>query len=91
MQACSLFRVACRSTPGGDEADGQGQLIEYRIVADGFLPRMVRNIVGALDRDRTGRPAADLDRRTSRTARPALGSGHGPAARVDALAGRIRK
>ena len=29
-----------------DRADGK--LIEYRIVADGFLPRMVRNITGAL-------------------------------------------
>jgi tRNA pseudouridine38-40 synthase len=28
-------------------ADG-GQLFEVRVVADGFLPRMVRNIVGAL-------------------------------------------
>jgi tRNA pseudouridine38-40 synthase len=27
---------------------GQGQLLEYRIVADGYLPRMVRTIVGAL-------------------------------------------
>jgi tRNA pseudouridine38-40 synthase len=30
------------------ETEDRGQLLEYRIAADGFLPRMVRNIVGTL-------------------------------------------
>jgi tRNA pseudouridine38-40 synthase len=36
-----------------------GTLIEYRIVADGFLPRMVRNIAGALVSIGQGRQASD--------------------------------
>lgn len=31
-----------------DRDDGEGRLIELRIAADGFLPRMVRNMAGAL-------------------------------------------
>lgn len=36
-----------------------GTLIEHRIVADGFLPRMVRNIAGALVSIGQGRQASD--------------------------------
>jgi tRNA pseudouridine38-40 synthase len=48
----TVRRVFCSELvsidPWWRESDGQGQLLEYRIVADGFLPRMVRNISGAL-------------------------------------------
>ena len=48
----TVRRVFCSELvsidPWWREADGQGQLLEYRIAADGFLPRMVRNIAGAL-------------------------------------------
>lgn len=58
-----------------------GELIEVRIVADGFLPRMVRNIVGVLTEVGGGaRPAAWIDellaardRRAGGTAAPARG------------------
>jgi len=40
----------------------QGQLVEFRIVADGYLPKMVRNIVGALvEVGRGSRPPAWIE------------------------------
>jgi len=42
---CSEVRHA---RPWWRQCDGTGELLEVRIVADGFLPRMVRNIAGAL-------------------------------------------
>lgn len=58
-----------------------GRLIEVRIVADGFLPRMVRNLVGALvEIGRGKRPSAwlgevvaALDRRSGVATAPAHG------------------
>jgi tRNA pseudouridine38-40 synthase len=48
----TVRRVFCSELvaidPWWRESDSQGQLLEYRIAADGFLPRMVRNIAGAL-------------------------------------------
>lgn len=38
---------------------GQGELIDVRIVADAFLPRMVRNVVGALVEIGCGRASPD--------------------------------
>ena len=60
---------------------GAGELIELRIVADGFLPRMVRNIAGALmEIGRGSRPAtwigellAGRDRRMAGSMAPADG------------------
>jgi tRNA pseudouridine38-40 synthase len=37
-----------REVSSGPAADGTSRVIEIRVVADGFLPRMVRNIAGAL-------------------------------------------
>ena len=46
----TIFRCECReiSIGAGPCAVEQAQVFEVRVVADGFLPRMVRNIVGAL-------------------------------------------
>jgi tRNA pseudouridine38-40 synthase len=60
---------------------GAAHILEFRIVADGFLPRMVRNIVGALVEIGQGRrpPAwmaellAARDRRLGPHAAPAQG------------------
>lgn len=46
----TILRCACRGNalgPGPGSA-GPGEAIEFRVAANGFLPRMVRNIVGAL-------------------------------------------
>ncbi len=48
--ARTIFRCDCREIqvrigPGSDES---ARVLEVRVVADGFLPQMVRNIVGAL-------------------------------------------
>lgn len=60
--------------PGGD-----GHVIELRIVADGFLPRMVRNIVGALVEIGEGkRPVGEVDRLLAAGDRR-LGAGTAPA------------
>jgi tRNA pseudouridine38-40 synthase len=48
----TIRRIFCSELvaiePWWRETGSQGQLLEYRIVADGYLPRMVRTIVGAL-------------------------------------------
>jgi tRNA pseudouridine38-40 synthase len=48
----TIRRVFCSELitidPWWREADDRGQLLDFRIVADGYLPKMVRNIVGAL-------------------------------------------
>lgn len=47
--------------PWWGTVDGGGRLIEVRVAADGFLPRMVRNLVGALvEVGRGARPSAWL-------------------------------
>lgn len=43
-----VFGCDCRTIDPWWGADREGHLIEVRVVADGFLPRMVRNIVGSL-------------------------------------------
>ncbi|MFT4036627.1 MAG: tRNA pseudouridine(38-40) synthase TruA [Thermomicrobiales bacterium] len=45
LYRCQVRRMAADAGPGRDVA---AEAIEVRIAADGFLPRMVRNITGAL-------------------------------------------
>jgi tRNA pseudouridine38-40 synthase len=60
---------------------GEGELIEVRIVADGFLPKMVRNISGVLIEIGRGKRSpdwmteliAERDRRKAGMAAPAEG------------------
>jgi tRNA pseudouridine38-40 synthase len=74
---CSAERIR----PWWPDAASTGELIEIRIVADGFLPKMVRNVVGALmETGRGERPPewiADLiagrDRRLAGMTAPADG------------------
>jgi tRNA pseudouridine38-40 synthase len=46
----TILRCACRraNVNAGPWADLRADVLEVRVAADGFLPRMVRNIVGAL-------------------------------------------
>jgi tRNA pseudouridine38-40 synthase len=46
----TILRCSCREVhlPIGPGSDQHAAVLEIRIVADGFLPHMVRNIVGAL-------------------------------------------
>ena len=78
----TVFAITVDSIPAWWRAGrGDGDLIELRLVADGFLPRMVRNIAGALmDVGRGFRPAnwieelvACGDRRLAGTTAPAHG------------------
>jgi len=48
---CSARRIA----PWWTSETGSGELFEFRVVADGFLPKMVRNIVGGLIEVGSGR------------------------------------
>lgn len=72
----TVFHSSVRRMPIWWKAGtGEGELIEFRIVADGFLPRMVRNVVGALlDVGRGVRPESWindlLDARDRRCAGP---------------------
>jgi tRNA pseudouridine38-40 synthase len=43
-----VLRCDCRALAPWWGPGGGGQLLEVRVVADGFLPRMVRNMVGLL-------------------------------------------
>ncbi len=76
---CSGCReIMIHSGPG---SSGLARVIEIRIAADGFLPRMVRNIVGALVEVGQGRQAPDWideilgyrDRRFGSVVAPACG------------------
>jgi tRNA pseudouridine38-40 synthase len=74
---CRLAAMA----PWWGSVNDQGRLIELRIAADGFLPRMVRSITGALaDIGRGARPVSWIDemltakdRRLGPTTAPAHG------------------
>jgi tRNA pseudouridine38-40 synthase len=75
---CAVRRFELAPGPGRDTGAGA---LEFRIVADGFLPRMVRNITGALVEVGQGRqqPAwigeilAAKDRRQGSVVAPAHG------------------
>lgn len=75
-----LIRCDCRTAPSESDAS-RGMVMEIRAVADGFLPHMVRNIVGALVDVGRGRRdpewIAELlesrDRRAGSTTAPAHG------------------
>ncbi len=53
---CGCREIAVREGPGGDR---RVRVIELAVSADGFLPRMVRNFVGALVEVGQGRQRAD--------------------------------
>lgn len=89
---CGCRKVAVHSGPG----DRLEQVVEVDVTADGFLPRMVRNIVGALVEVGQGRQAPDWiaevlsfrDRRLGSVLAPAHGLtlsavGYGDDARID--------
>jgi tRNA pseudouridine38-40 synthase len=59
----TVFQCTVEPTPQWWRPNiGAGELIELRIVADGFLPKMVRNIAGALmDIGRNARPVTWID------------------------------
>ena len=58
----TVTRCDCRELPPWWGPGGSGQLIEVRVVADGFLPRMVRNIVALLaEVGRGERSVAEVD------------------------------
>ena len=75
---CQVRRFAAGGGPGRDVA---AEVIEVRIAADGFLPRMVRNITGALVEVGQGRQEPDWisemlaarDRRQGSAVAPAHG------------------
>jgi tRNA pseudouridine38-40 synthase len=79
----TVFRCECReiAVNPGPNADIAVKVLEIRVAADGFLPRMVRNIVGALVEIGQGRQApnwiaeilAARDRRLGSVAAPAHG------------------
>lgn len=57
-----IMRCSCRPIPPWWGDSSGGSLYEVRVVADGFLPRMVRNIVGLLAEVGTGnRPPGWID------------------------------
>jgi tRNA pseudouridine38-40 synthase len=81
--ARTIFRCDCRDIrprvgPGSDES---AKVLEVRVAADGFLPHMVRNIVGALldigqgrrDPDWIDELLAERDRRYGSVMAPAHG------------------
>jgi tRNA pseudouridine38-40 synthase len=57
----TILRCACRRmfVSGGPWGDLRAETLEIRVAADGFLPRMVRNIVGALVEIGQGRQRED--------------------------------
>jgi tRNA pseudouridine38-40 synthase len=56
---CDCRAIQLRIGPGSDDS---AQVLEVRVAADGFLPHMVRNIVGALfDIGRARRPPEWID------------------------------
>jgi tRNA pseudouridine38-40 synthase len=75
---CDCREIRTRVGPGSDES---AKVLEVRVAADGFLPRMVRNIVGALLEVGQGRRnpewinelLAAQDRRFGSTMAPARG------------------
>lgn len=79
----TVLRCACRAGElgAGPGRIGPGAAIEFRIAANGFLPRMVRNIVGALVEIGQGRQDVDWlaailaarDRRQGSVVAPAQG------------------
>jgi tRNA pseudouridine38-40 synthase len=79
----TVFRCECHEiqTRFGPGSDGSGKLLEVRVAADGFLPQMVRNIVGALVQLGQGRRHPDWidellatqDRRAGPVAAPPRG------------------
>lgn len=57
----TLLLCHCGEIPVWWGTTGRGRLLEIRVVADGFLPRMVRNLVGAfVEVGRGDRPAGWL-------------------------------
>ena len=78
-------RTVCEATwrrlPNAIERDGAVRILEFRIAADGFLPHMVRNLVGALVQVGRGQRdtrwlaevVAARDRRLAPEAAPAVG------------------
>lgn len=79
----TVFHCGCREISTGNlwRLDEASRILEIRVVADGFLPRMVRNIVGALVEAGQGRQTPDWidellaarDRRRGSTVAPAQG------------------
>lgn len=79
----TILRCACRRAiiNAGPWSDLRAEVLEIRVAADGFLPRMVRNIVGALVEIGQGRQREDWidgmlaakDRRRGPVAAPAQG------------------
>jgi tRNA pseudouridine38-40 synthase len=57
----TVYRCDCREVYAtlGPGAHRSGRIIEVRVTADGFLPRMVRNVVGALIEVGQGRRDAE--------------------------------
>jgi tRNA pseudouridine38-40 synthase len=73
ISRCSARRIA----PWWGEPDG-GTLVEVRIVADGFLPRMVRNIVALLVEVGQGKQPVEWIDRVLATKDRRLGGGTAP-------------
>lgn len=79
----TVFRCECHEiqTGFGPGSDSSATVLEVRVAADGFLPQMVRNIVGALVQvgqrrrhpDWIGELLATQDRRAGPVAAPPLG------------------
>ncbi len=77
----TILRCECREIGFAGPGANATRVVEVRVVADGFLPRMVRNIVGALVEVGQGRQDSDWiddvlaarDRRAGSVVAPARG------------------
>ena len=89
----TILRCDCREVhpPIGPGSDQHAAVLEVRVVADGFLPHMVRNLVGALLQIGQGQRDPELDQRAPGPAGPTVRPGCGAAPGTYALASWLRR